>query len=145
MVVGFLFACHGAASLFGILMRNPGPRGNAIPFGQWPTWWAAVIELVGGTLVAIGLGTRIAALICSGSMAYAYFVIHQRHGALPIQNGGELAALYSWLFLLIVVLGPGPIALDSIWRQHRPVVMDRLARREGRGEHVPPVRRPART
>jgi len=68
-------------------------------------------------MVAVGLGTRIAALICSGSMAYAYFVVHQRDGIFPIQNGGELAALYSWLFLLIVALGPGSIAVDNLWRR----------------------------
>lgn len=117
VVVGALFACHGAASLFGILGGAHGQNGGAVPFGVWPSWWAAVIQLVGGTLVAIGLGTRIAAFICSGSMAYAYFVVHQGDGILPIQNGGELAALYSWLFLLIAVLGPGSVAVDNLWRR----------------------------
>lgn len=115
MVVGFLFACHGAASLFGILGGAHG--GGTVAFGVWPSWWAAMIQLIGGSLVALGLVTRPAALICSGSMAYAYFVVHQGDGALPIQNGGELAALYSWLFLLIVVLGPGSIAMESFWRR----------------------------
>lgn len=120
LVVGFLFACHGAASLFGVLGGAHGRDGGAVPLGEWPSWWAAIIQFIGGTLVAVGLGTRVAALLCSGSMAYAYFVIHQVDGVLPIQNGGELAALYSWLFLLIVVLGPGSFALDTIWRWRRP-------------------------
>jgi putative oxidoreductase len=119
IVVGFLFACHGAASLFGILGGARGRAGGTVPFGEWPSWWAAVIQLVGGTLVAVGLGTRIAALICSGSMAYAYFVVHQDDGMLPIQNGGELATLYAWLFLLIAVLGPGPLAVSNLWRRNR--------------------------
>jgi putative oxidoreductase len=119
VVVGFLFACHGAASLFGILGGAHGRHGNTVPVGEWPSWWAAMIQLVGGTLVALGLSTRIAAVICSGSMAYAYFVVHQDDGLFPIQNGGELAALYSWLFLLIAVLGPGSFALDSLWRRDR--------------------------
>ncbi len=119
IVVGFLFACHGAASLFGILGGARGRAGGVVSFGEWPSWWAAVIQLVGGTLVALGLGTRIAALICSGSMAYAYFVVHQDDGMLPIQNGGELAALYAWLFLLIAVLGPGSLAVAKFWRQNR--------------------------
>jgi putative oxidoreductase len=117
VVVGFLFACHGAASLFGILGGAHGRNGGAVPFGVWPSWWAAVIQLIGGILVAVGLGTRIAAFICAGSIAYAYFVVHQSDGALPIENGGELAALYSWLFLLIVAMGPGSIAVDRFWRR----------------------------
>lgn len=117
VVVGFLFACHGAASLFGVLGGAVGMEGGTVPFGVWPFWWAAVIELVGGVLVVLGLATRIAALICSGAMAYAYFVVHQPEGWFPIQNGGELAALYSWAFLLIAVLGPGALAVDNLWRR----------------------------
>lgn len=120
IVVGFLFACHGAASLFGVPAGGHG--GGPVEFGEWPGWWAAVIQLVGGGLVALGLATRPAALICSGSMAYAYFVVHQGQGVLPLTNGGEPAALYSWLFLLIVVIGPGAAALDNLFR-------DRKARR----------------
>lgn len=147
IVVGFLFACHGAAMLFGVLMTAPGHHFDVVRFGQWPGWWAAVIEFVGGILVAVGLGTRIAALICSGAMAYAYFVVHQRHGPLPLQNGGELAALYSWLFLLLVVLGPGPIAVDSLWQPRR--VQNPVRAETGGGKPHPPahsaVRRPTRT
>ncbi|MGH3793321.1 MAG: DoxX family protein [Pseudonocardiaceae bacterium] len=131
VVVGFLFACHGAAALFGILGGAHGQPGGAVPFGDWPSWWAAVIQLAGGALVALGLGTRTAALICSGSMAYAYFTVHQDNGMLPIENGGELAALYSWLFLLIVVLGPGSIALDSCRQRHRPSPAESVALRLG--------------
>ncbi|MDG9705201.1 DoxX family protein [Streptomyces sp. DH37] len=111
-VVGFLFACHGAATLFGVL---GGPHGGRVPeFGQWPGWWAAVIQIAGGGLVALGLGTRIAAVVCSGSMAYAYFVVHQPEGLLPIENHGESAALFCWAFLLIAALGPGRWALDAL-------------------------------
>ncbi len=66
-----------------------------------------MIQLVGGTLVLLGLGTRPAATLCSGSMAYAYFVHHQSDGLFPLENGGEQAALFCWAFLLIAVLGPG--------------------------------------
>lgn len=121
IVVGLLFASHGAAKLFGFFGGVDGSSGATVPVGVWPYWWAGIIELVGGLLVTIGLGTRVAALICSGSMAYAYFVVHLAEGPFPIQNGGELAALYSWLFLLIVVIGPGPFAVDSLWsRRPRP-------------------------
>ncbi len=114
IVVGFLFACHGAASLFGVLGGAMGTHGGTVPAGAWPGWWAALIQLVGGALVALGLFTRVAALICSGSMAYAYFSVHQRAGLLPIENNGEPAALYCWSFLLIAVLGAGPWALERV-------------------------------
>ncbi|KAB8191589.1 DoxX family membrane protein [Nonomuraea phyllanthi] len=110
-VVGLLFACHGAATLFNVL---GGPDGQAPGFGQWPGWWAAVIQLIGGTLVLLGLGARAAAVICSGTMAYAYFMVHQPHALFPIQNGGEKAALFCWGFLLIAVLGPGRWALSTL-------------------------------
>ncbi|WBC12737.1 DoxX family protein [Micromonospora sp. WMMA1998] len=118
IVVGLLFLLHGAASIFGILGGNPA-TGGAVPFGTWPGWWAALIQLVCGALVLVGLGTRPAALLASGSMAYAYFVVHQPHGLLPLGNGGELAALFCWTFLLVAVLGPGPWALDALLSRRR--------------------------
>lgn len=105
-VIGFLFACHGAASLFGVLGGAMG--GGTVPSGTWPGWYAAVIQLVGGTLVALGLGTRIAALVASGSMAYAYFKVHQPESLFPLQNGGEASAVFCWAFLLLVFTGPAP-------------------------------------
>lgn len=112
-VVGLLFTCHGAASLFGVLGGAFG--GGTVPAGTWPGWYAAVIQFVGGGLVTLGLGTRCAALVCSGSMAYAYFTEHQQHALWPIQNGGEPAAMYAWTFLLIVVTGPGRWSLDALF------------------------------
>ena len=111
IVVAFLFACHGAQTLFGT---------RTVAAGSWPGWWAAAIELVGGILVLLGLFTRPAAVLCSGAMAYAYFVVHQPNALLPLQNKGELAALYSWVFLLIAILGPGSIALDAVLRRRAP-------------------------
>jgi putative oxidoreductase len=119
-VVGLLFLCHGAASLFGVLGGDRG-SGHAVEAGAWPGWWAALIQLVCGALVLAGLGTRAAAVLASGSMAYAYFTVHQPHALLPLRNGGESAAMFRWAFLLIAVLGPGAWALDS-----------RLAARRGR-------------
>ncbi|MEV0429853.1 DoxX family protein [Micromonospora sp. NPDC050495] len=118
VVVGALFLCHGAASIFGVLGGNRG-SGAAIPFATWPGWWAALIQLVCGALVLVGLFTRPAALLASGSMAYAYFTVHQPHELLPIQNGGELAALFCWSFLLVAVLGPGSWALDAALARRR--------------------------
>jgi putative oxidoreductase len=112
VVVGFLFVCHGVQGLFGAFGGIDG-AGTTVPLLSWPVWWADVIHLVGGALVAVGLWTRPAAVICSGAMAYAYFVVHQRMGPLPLQNMGEPAALYAWAFLAIAVIGPGRYSLDS--------------------------------
>ena len=108
IILGLLFTCHGAATLFGAF------GSHSVTTGTWPGWYAAVIQLVGGALVALGLGTRVAALISSGSMAYAYFVVHQSSGLLPIQNGGEAAAIFCWVFLLLVFSGPGALSLDRL-------------------------------
>ncbi|MFD8011073.1 DoxX family protein [Streptomyces sp. NPDC058955] len=113
IVVGLLFACHGAASLFGVLGGAMG--GGTVPTGTWPGWYAAVIQLVCGALVLVGLGTRGAAFIASGSMAYAYFWAHQSEALFPLQNGGESAALFSWAFALLIFTGPGGLALDALF------------------------------
>ncbi|ONI82128.1 DoxX family protein [Saccharothrix sp. ALI-22-I] len=110
IVVGVLFMMHGAQKLFGIL----GAQNGAVSITSWPAGPAGLIELVGGALIVIGLGTRVAALIASGAMAYAYFVVHQPAGLLPIQNKGELAALYAWVFLLLAFTGPGAWAVDKV-------------------------------
>jgi putative oxidoreductase len=106
IVVGFLFATHGAAALFGVLGTDK------IEAFVWPGWWASAIQAVGGLLVLVGFGTRYAALLCSGSMAYAYFTVHQQGALLPVQNGGEKAALFAFAFLLIAFLGSGAWALE---------------------------------
>ena len=115
IVVGLLFACHGAASLFGILGGAAGTDGGTLDAGTWPGWYAAVIQLVGGTFVLLGLGTRVAALITSGSMAYAYFDVHQQAALWPIQNGGEASAMFCWAFLLLVFTGSGALGVDRLF------------------------------
>ncbi|MFJ4474159.1 DoxX family protein [Streptomyces xanthochromogenes] len=122
LVTGLLFACHGAASLFGILGGAHG--GGTVPALQWPGWWAALIELAGGLLVGLGLFTRTAAVICSGSMAYAYFSVHQANALLPIQNGGEPAVQFCWSFLLIACLGPGVGAVGGLVKRRPAVEID---------------------
>lgn len=114
VVVGLLFLCHGVGSLFGVIGPAAGPQAETVAAGAWPAWYAAVIQLVGGSLVLLGLGSRTAALICSGSMAYAYFDVHQGEALWPLDNGGESAAFYAWAFLLLVFTGPGPLSLDRL-------------------------------
>ncbi|GAA1347005.1 DoxX family protein [Saccharothrix algeriensis] len=115
VVVSFLFACHGLQG-FGAFGGIDG-QGGAVAFGSFPGWWGSVIELVCSALVLVGVAVRPAAVLCSGAMAYAYFVHHQPTGLLPLQNTGELAAVYCWSFLLIAVLGPGSFALGRVFRR----------------------------
>lgn len=112
-VLGLLFCCHGAASLLGV-PAGAAHGGPSPAVGAWPSWYAAVIELVGGALVLLGLGTRIAALICSGSMAFAYFSVHQPQALWPLQNGGENAVLFCWGFLSLAIVGAGPLSVDAV-------------------------------
>ncbi|MGC9496351.1 DoxX family protein [Streptomyces sp. WG7] len=116
IVVGMLFACHGAATLFDVL---GGPHGAGPRFAEWPGWWAAVVQLLGGTLVLCGLTTRAAAVLCSGSMAYAYFTEHQSEALFPIENGGEAAVMFCWSFLLVAAIGPGRWTLTPLLRLRR--------------------------
>ena len=75
---------------------------------------AGIIEVVGGTLIAIGLFTSPVAFIASGEMAFAYFMAHAPRGFWPIMNGGELAVLYCFLFLYFAAVGSGRWSVDSL-------------------------------
>jgi putative oxidoreductase len=111
IVAGLLFACHGVQKLFGALGGFGGNAGATAPLFSL-LWIGGLIELIGGALIALGVRTQIAAFVCSGQMAVAYFMFHQPKGPLPIQNGGELAALYAFVFLFLAARGPGPLALE---------------------------------
>lgn len=104
IVAGFLFMCHGLQKIFGAL------GGQMPPSGSLP-WFAGVIELTCGFLIMIGLLTSWAAFLASGTMAVAYFMAHQPEGTLPIQNHGELAALYAFVFLFIAARGAGGLSV----------------------------------
>jgi putative oxidoreductase len=110
LVAGLLFACHGAQKLFGAL------GGHAVPIAS-QMGLAGIIEFGGGLLIAVGLFTSPVALIASGEMAWAYFQAHAPRATFPIQNGGELAALYSFLWLYVAARGAGPLSLDKILRR----------------------------
>jgi putative oxidoreductase len=103
IVFGLLFTFHGMQKLFGLFGGAPGEMPAVM------LYTGGAIELVGGTLVCVGFQTRWAAFLCSGMMAAAYFMVHQPMGLLPIQNHGEIAALYCWGFLFIASRG------DGIW------------------------------
>ncbi|MFC0431582.1 DoxX family protein [Kutzneria buriramensis] len=116
IVIGLLFVSHGAGTLFGAFGAK-----QAAAFGAWPGWWAAAIQLVAGGLVLVGLFTRVAALLCSGSMAYAYFTVHMPKSLFPILNGGEASVQFCWAFLLVAFLGPGIWSIDHVLRRSAAV------------------------
>lgn len=107
IVAGFLFLWHGSQKVLGF----PGGMPEGVP--DEIRWSAGPIELVGGLLVLIGLQTRWAAFVCSGTMAFAYWMAHGLNGVLPLQNGGELAALYCFVFLYIASRGAGIWSVDG--------------------------------
>lgn len=107
LVIGLLFACHGAQKLFGVL-------GGESQLSNPMMLAAGVIEFAGGLLVALGLWTSYAALIASGQMAVAYFMVHAPGGFWPIRNKGELAVLYCFVFLFIASRGSGSWSVDGI-------------------------------
>jgi len=111
VVAGFLFACHGAQKVLG-LFGGVDEQGGAAPLLSL-IGVGGLIELLAGALVAVGLLSRYAAFIASGQMAVAYFMAHQPEGVLPITNGGELAALYAFVFLYLAARGPGPATLAA--------------------------------
>lgn len=114
IVVGFLFLLHGTQKLFGFPPSGkPGGSLNAMMTA------AGVIELVAGLLILIGLFASIAAFIASGMMAVAYFMVHQPQGALPIQNNGETAVLFCFIFLYIAARGSGIWSVDSMMNRGR--------------------------
>jgi putative oxidoreductase len=116
IVAAFLFIAHGAQKLFGFLappgMPSP-PLNSQIGIG-------GVLEFFGGLLLLLGLFTRPVAFILSGMMAVAYFQMHAMPGGFwPLQNKGELAALYCFVFLFLAVAGGGQWSLDRTLRQDR--------------------------
>ena len=108
IVAGFLFLWHGAQKLFGIPSAIPGD----VP--AFITYVAGPIELIGGVLIMIGLFTHWAAFITSGQMAFAYWIGHGMKALLPIENKGELAALYCFVFLFIATQGGGIWSVDAV-------------------------------
>lgn len=110
IVAGLLFIQHGTAKLLGfphVAMFDGLPLLSLLGV-------AGMLELGGGALIALGLFTRPVAFLLSGEMAVAYFIAHAPQGVLPLVNQGELAVLYSYLFLYLSMAGAGPWSLDAL-------------------------------
>jgi putative oxidoreductase len=131
IVFGLLFAMHGSQKLFDWPIAAPMP----IEVGAWPAWWAGLIELVCGLLIALGLFTRIAAFIASGEMAVAYFwrswppLEGEPASFWPIANNGEPAVMYCFGFLALAALGAGAWSVDA--RRRQPAAAATTAPRRG--------------
>ena len=109
IVAGLLFLEHGMQKIFHfppMTMAIPPEAATIVMVAAW-------IELIGGALILLGLFSRIAAFVCSGEMAIAYWIAHVPKGGLfPAVNGGDAAILFCFVFLYIAAAGPGPWAID---------------------------------
>ena len=114
IVAGFLILQHGLQKVFGF---PAGPQPQPTPPLLSMMGFVGILELVGGILLIIGLFTRPAAFILSGLLAVAYFMAHAPGGFWPVLNKGELAALYSFVFLYLAVAGGGEWSLDRMLRR----------------------------
>ncbi|MGD9501891.1 MAG: DoxX family protein [Methyloceanibacter sp.] len=109
IVAGLIFIEHGTQKLLGF---PEGERAFVAAFTLG--WWAGLLELVLGALIALGLFTRLAAFVASGEMAFAYWLAHAPQNFFPVNNGGDAAILYCFVFLFLVFAGPGKWSLDGL-------------------------------
>ncbi len=112
IITAFLFMQHGAQKVFGFLAPQPAPEFSLFSL----IGVAGALEFFGGFFILVGLFTRPVAFILSGLMAVAYFMAHAPQGFWTLQNKGELAALYSFVFLYFSAAGGGAWSLDRLRR-----------------------------
>jgi putative oxidoreductase len=110
ILAGLLFMQHGAQKLFGWLGGTQAELFSLMGL-------AGIFEFFGGLLIVVGFMTRPVALVLMLEMLFAYFTAHLPQGFWPIQNGGELAALYAIIFLYLATAGPGRFAIDDVRRE----------------------------
>jgi putative oxidoreductase len=113
IVVAFLYLAHGTQKLLGFPAAEPRP---GVPLVSL-LGAASVIEIVGGTLLLLGLFTRPVAFVASGELAVAYFKAHAPRGFWPLLNGGEVAVLFCFIWLYLAAAGAGPWSLDALRRR----------------------------
>jgi putative oxidoreductase len=110
VMTGLLFLQHGTTKLFKFPLTEYFKGG--VPVASF-MGFAGLLELIGGVLIVIGLFTRTTAFVLSGMMAAAYFMAHAGQGFFPILNGGELAIMFSFVFLWLATAGAGPFSVDA--------------------------------
>jgi putative oxidoreductase len=107
IIAALLFLAHGTQKLMGFPAAEFAPPMFSI------FWFAGVIEIITGILIGIGLFTRPAAFIASGTMAFAYFMVHAPGNFFPANNGGDAAILFCFVFLFLVFAGPGVWSVEK--------------------------------
>lgn len=110
VIAGLLFMEHGLTKLLHWPATAPFPADQPLPALMVA---AGLLELVGGALIAVGFFTRVTAFILAGMMAVAYFMAHFPSSFFPVQNGGDAAVLFSFVFLYFAASGAGPFSLDG--------------------------------
>jgi putative oxidoreductase len=116
IAVALLFIEHGSEKLLGFPTSGQFAFDSLTPL----MWVSAGMEFFGGLLILLGLFTRPVAFLLSGEMAVAYFMVHASQGFFPLENRGELAALYSFMFLFLAAAGGGTWSVDNpLWRRRR--------------------------
>ena len=118
IITGFLFMPHGAQKLFGMFGGFKGQPGATAPLFSL-MGLAGLLEFFGSLAIFLGFFTRPVAFILSGLMAVAYFMAHSPKGFWPLLNRGELAALYSFVFLFLAAAGGGELSIDGILRRKK--------------------------
>ncbi|HEV7266314.1 MAG TPA: DoxX family protein [Falsiroseomonas sp.] len=114
IVAALIFLLHGTQKLLGF---PPFAEGTSAPEAFTLSWTAGTIELVTGALMLLGLFTRPAAFLASGTMAFAYFIAHAPRELYPVLNNGDAAILYCFVFFYLIFAGPGPWSLDALLRR----------------------------
>jgi putative oxidoreductase len=112
IVATFIFMSHGTMKLFAFPAAM-GPAGGTVPLNSLPGF-AGLLEVLGGTLLLLGLFTQPIAFLLSGEMAVAYFKAHAPGGFWPVLNHGEPAVLYCFIFLYLAAAGGGSLSLDAL-------------------------------
>ncbi|TPJ39168.1 DoxX family protein [Mesorhizobium sp. B2-3-13] len=102
------FVEHGSQKLFNF----PAGEHAAAALSGLPLA-AGILEFLGGILLALGLFTRPVAFLLAGEMAIAYFVAHMPRDFFPVNNGGDSAISFCFIFLYLVFAGAGAFALDT--------------------------------
>ena len=120
IIAALLFLLHGTSKLIGF---PPFPMDLPKP-GEL-LWIGAILEVVGGLMLLVGIFSRPVAFILSGEMAVAYWMFHAPQSTFPSVNGGEAAILFCFIFLLIAAAGPGPWSIDASRTRKVVVTEDR--------------------
>ena len=119
IVAALLLLLHGSSKLLGFPSSEM-PMPPTMSF----LWFGGLLELVGGSMLLVGIGSRVVAFILSGEMAVAYWMFHAPASTFPSVNGGDAAILFCFVFLFVAAAGPGPWSIDAALGRKRIMAVD---------------------